>query len=542
LKADFPEVEEAVRLDRWGSALIAAGSRRFIEEDNIVSVDGAFLSVFSFPLLQGDPTTALQEPYSVVLTERMARKYFGSAAPLGQTLSVDQTDYRVTGVLRDPPAASHLRFDFAVARSTRRAIRGEFIDEIERNWRAGTHTYVLLTGPPHPDALAREMTTFVAAQVQDPELSFSFDLQPLRSIYLASNLRFELGTGNPVQLYTLSALALVILLIAGVNFINLSTARSAHRAREVGIRKVAGAGRAQLVRQFLSESLLVTAVSLVAALGLIEACLPAFSARMEVPLALDYAGDPLLLPGLVGVTLVVGLLAGAYPAFYLSRFQPARVLKGRRSGTGRAPLRRALVLFQFALSTVLIAGTLIIRAQLNYVASTDPGFDRDHVLVLRSRDYETFPRQYDAFKEALLENPRVRHVTASTSLSVLGSQEPFQTDDVDPFPAEWIGVDYDFLETHGIRLAAGRTFSRDVPTDAREAFLLNESAARLLGLPDPLGYPLTYNRRTGTVIGVVEDFHTDSFHTPIAPVVLYLSRSPATSLPIPRSSERMDSS
>lgn len=528
LREDFPEVVEAIRIRPYSSRLVAVEDARFTEERSMMA-DASLFEAFSFPLVKGNPATALTAPFSVVISESLAAKYFGKEDPFGQTLTIDQYDYRITGILEEIPPNSHLQFDFVVSWSTWRALRGdEHMDEIEQRWQASTLTYILLAASSSPAALEEKLTEYVNQRVEDPELLFQFRLQPLTSIYLHSNLAYETRTtGDLTQIYLLSAIAFFILLLACINFVNLTTARSVRRAREVGVRKVTGAYREQLIRQFLGESLLISVIALLLAMALVELFLPTFNVLVQKELATDYRNSLAVVLGLVGLTLFVGIAAGSYPAFFLSRFNPVQVLKGSLGTSSRSLLRKVLVVFQFAVSIVLIAGTLVVQNQLAYISDKQLGFDKEHIVVIRSRDFRAFSSQYGAFKQEVLKHPNIQMVTASTAMGALGALAPLPTAEEEHLNARWIGVDYDYIETLGMKLAAGRSFSRGVASDAREAFILNIAAVQAFGWnrDTVVGTTFRFNGREATVIGIVEDFHSASLHERIEPTVLYISRT-----------------
>ena len=537
---DLPAVEQATRLwrDTSGRMTVRYQDQAFLE-DRVLFADSNVFDVFSFPLLRGNPATALQNPYTIVITERMVRKYFGTDDPMGKTLRIrepsdrDIFEYEVTGVVQNPPAHSHIQFDFLAAFTTQRGSRSE-------NWlNVGVYTYLTLrdgadaaavepdlsalvaryAGPQIQENLGSSLTTFTAEGNR-----YSYHLQPLTRIHLYSRLDDELTPNGDIRyVYLFGAVALFVLLLACINFINLATARAVGRAREVGVRKALGSGRGQLIQQFLTESTLLSFLALVLALILYEAFLPVLNAIAHKNLG-DSLPNPLLAGTiLVGFTLMVGLLAGSYPAFALSAFRPARVLKtGSLQHGKRSTLRNGLVVFQFAITIVLIAGTAVITNQMRYIQQKKLGFDAEQVIVLEGA--EVMGRQIEAFKEALLKQPGI--VNATNSELVPG--RPFAADlfrlegasDDALVSLQYTYTGFDFVETLGLDLVAGRSLSREYTTDSL-AVLLNKSAVARLGLNDPVGKRLVWpNESTYTIVGVVEDFHTASFRQEIGPVVL----------------------
>ena len=529
---EFPEVEQAVRLHHmfWTTPLLQAGERGFYE-DRIFFADSSLFDVFSFRLLRGDPKTALAAPFSMILTEAMAAKYFGDADPMGQVIAYDNTHtYTVTGIVENTPPPSHFRFDFLASFSTLYVLE-EFWG-MPLTWTNPTATtYLLLSDPDAAEALEARLPDFIVKHRGEAfRNGRTFHLQPLTDIHLTSRLRFEVEPNSDVAyLYIFSAIGLAVLLIACCNFINLATARSAERAREVGLRKVVGAHQRQLVGQFLSESMLLSVVAGLLALGLVALGLPAFNALSGKVLTMNAVAGGGMLAGLVGVVLFVGIVAGSYPAFVLARFRPVAVLKGALTTTsGGARLRKGLVLFQFALSMMLIVGAATVYDQLDFMRSSTLRFDDEQILVVPLLDRSLRP-QVEALKRELLRHPDV--VTVSVSHRVPGqlfngfSYVPEGGDPKNPVGVRDVGVDHEFTKTFGLDLAAGRDWSREIVTDEDEAFLINETAARVFGWADPgeaVGKRLTRNEREGVVIGVVKDFHFQSLHHTIEPLLMHL--------------------
>ena len=527
LQVDFPEVLEAVRARRLFDPILQHQGVRFTER-RVYAVDSTFLEVFSFPLLRGDPATALDRPDAVVLTETAARRYFGDADPLGKTFTYRNNDtvvtLTVTGVLQDVPSNTHLHFDVLLPL---RPFAGRFADE----WTVflQNYTYLLLPEGTDPGSLEAKLPGFVARHVgleADSDYTYQLRVQPLTAIHLHSHLANEAEpNGNITYVYLFSVIALFILLIACINFVNLATARSSQRAREVGLRKVIGARRAQLIRQFLGESMLLGLCAMLLALLALEAVLPVFNVFTGKALALHYLDSSPLLLVLLGIVLFIGLAAGAYPALFLSAFQPVAVLKGTRH-SHRSFGRQSLVVFQFALSIILIICTGVVFDQMQFVRSKDLGFDKEQIAAIPI-DTEV-GAQAESIKAALLRHPNV--VAASASMLVPSIElwtygvRIEATDE--PLTLGTYLVDYDFLDTYGMEITAGRWLSPESGTDAREAALINEATARRLGYASPeeaLGVRLVWaGQRTVTVIGVVKDFHVVSFHEQIEPMLFLM--------------------
>jgi putative ABC transport system permease protein len=534
LKEDFPEILHTVRLHKmgWGEKRVfTRGDRRFYEE-RFFFADAEFFQVFTFPFRAGDPKTALVEPYTLVLTERMAEKYFGAASALGQTIRLDPynngqfTEYRVTGVLENLPHTSHLQFDFLASfTSAQGRIEGWGFDPV--------FTYVLL----HPEADVAAVEARLGAFQQrymGPDPWYSLHLQPLLDIRLHSHLNAELEpNGDVVYVYLFSALAVVILLLACINFMNLATARAARRAREVGMRKVLGAHRRQLVQQFLSEAMLVSLLAVLGALLLAEALLPVFNALSGKAMALQYRAQPGLLATLLGLGLLVGLLAGSYPAFFLSAFRPMTVLKGLTAGGSKytTTLRKGLVVFQFATTVVLLICMATVAQQMDHIRHQHLGFDRDRVLVLPLNN--ELRTHYPAVREAWLRFPGIQAASLSEQVPARAGNgssyhiEGVTTDDAPEIGFYRLFIDPDFVETYGIEVVAGRDLSTEYPSDTTTAFLVNETMVRQAGWASPeaaLGKAVVMEHggqlRSGQIVGVVRDFHLFSFRDGIDGVVM----------------------
>ncbi len=540
MKQDLALVEHAVRLLPY-SLLVSRDAAHKYQEDGFAFVDSTFFEVFSFPLLQGDARTALARPFSVVLTASTAQKYFGAANPVGQTLTARDDegtyDFTVTGVVTDVPANTHFRFDFLASFASMRTLYGTWVDD-PRNWEhPPLYTYALLTEGTDPARLAAQMPDFARRHMgADRAATRSLRVQRLTDIRLFSDRESELTPGSDIAyVYLFALIAFFILLLACINFMNLATARATGRAREVGMRKMLGAARAQLVRQFLGESMLMVALALMLVVVLVEALLPLFNALSGKALAagvLVHWSVPLALAATV---VLVGALAGSYPAFYLSAFRPARVLKGggATGGPAASRFRQGLVVFQFVISIALLIGTAVAYLQLHYVRNERLGFDKERVVLVPLRD-QANQIHHEALKEAWKQLPGVEHVTASSGMPGLGGG----IYDFAVFPEKaaqdslqmmTLTVDHDYAETYGLEIVAGRDFSEDFPTDAAEAFLLNERAAHRLGWADPVGQKLTLQvwfngevRKTGTVVGVVRDFQYHSLHRAIDPTILHI--------------------
>ena len=541
---DYPEVEKEARVQKSGGFLVRKGSQN-IQEDAVVYADSTIFDVFTLPLIDGDAHTALMDAHTIVLSATMARKYFGEMDIVGKTLVInDSIPYKVTGVMRDMPTQSHFHADFLVSLS-----ESEDAKQPDAWTQNSYNTYILLRqgvdGHQFEGKLQEMIVKYIAARIQSflnisldqfykSGNKYAYTLTPLTAIHLHSNKMGELGAnGNPQYVYIFSTIAIFILLIACVNFMNLSTARSASRAKEVGIRKVLGSLRGSLIRQFIVESMLVSFVAMLLALGIAWLLLPVFDQLANKQMSIGLFSRPLLAPGLLCLVLVVGLLAGSYPAFFLSAFQPIAVLKGNvSSGFKTGWLRNFLVVFQFFISICLIIGTVVIYRQLGYIRSRSLGFNREQVMVIHNTP--ALGDGITAYKNGLAHLPGVEGVTMTGYLPTSGDRNN---------NAFWLSPDFDFkkalamerwlIDEHyipvlGMNIVTGRNFSKDFPTDST-GVIINEAAARLAGMSQPIGAkiytyddietkePLIYH-----VVGVVKDFNFNSLRETVSPLVFLL--------------------
>jgi putative ABC transport system permease protein len=528
---NFPEVLNAVRLRELGNVPVRYREQQYYE-GRIYWADHSFFEIFSFPFLKGDPETALKTAYTVVITEDTAEKYFGDEDPIGKVLTIaEDVDFTVTGVVLNVPRNSHFIFDMLCSFETH--AQNNRINMA--NWLyINYYTYIVIQDGYDYRGLEKKFPDMIATNVGNilnaVKGELTLTLQPLTSIHLRSRLEQEISaTSNIAYVYIFSAIALFILFIACMNFMNLATARSTQRAQEVGMRKVLGAHRAKIIRQFLSESMFTGVLACVVALVIVEITLPLFRSISGIEMGINYLKIPWLIPVLIGLTLFVGLVAGSYPAFFLSSFQPIRVLKGSlRSGTASTRFRGILVIVQFTISIVLIIGTIITYNQLMYMKNTALGFDKEQILIVAISD-ESTTESLAPFKEELKNYPGIINVAAS-------SHVPGQTTYYNPFLPEgftrdqmiWMGqlnVDSDFIPTMGIELLAGRNFSSELKTDQTRSVIINATAAKRFGWDDPVGktigdlsMDLAMFKRP--VIGVVKDFHIESLHREIGPLLI----------------------
>ncbi|SOD89139.1 ABC transporter permease [Spirosoma fluviale] len=554
LKADYPEVEEATRLRLAGNPVITVNNRTF-RDAATAFVDSNFFQVFTVPLLRGQDAgsnakTALTRPNTAVITQAMASKYFGNQDPIGKVITLKSWNatYQITGVIDQVPTNSHFHFDLFLSMTS-------LPEAKSTSWMTSEFfTYLVLPKGYDYKQLEAKLPQ-VVEKYMGPQLQKSMGmtlaqfrqkgndiglyLQPLTDIHLRSDFAYDLSpSGNIQYVYISGAIALFILLIACINFMNLSTAGASKRAKEVGIRKVLGSVKQALTVQFLVESLLLTAISLLLAIGLVYLALPAFNELAEKNLTLNFTASPWLVPGLLLFGLLVGLLAGSYPAFFLSSFKPISVLKGTRFTGGRnsLSLRSGLVVVQFFISITLMVSTTVVYRQLGYIQNKKLGYDKDQVLVLP----ETWllGKNEEAFRNQLMQDSRVVNVSTSGYLPAgPGNNNNFfvypESNTTQIVKTLRYDVDYDYIPTLGIQLAAGRNFAKTYGTDS-SGIILNETAARTLGwAKNALGHTVSRANQDGKVmtyrvIGVVKDFHFKSLHERISPLVMTLGHTGGT--------------
>lgn len=527
MKKDFPEVEEAVRLGRDGF-LVRKGDVKF-QENNTVLADSNYFKIFDFPLLEGDRNTALKEPMSIILSETTAKKYFGNAKAYGQHLLLTGAaiNATVTGIMKDIPPNSQIKADMLVSMSSFKPIYGYPTTDSE--WtNHNYYTYVLLARHADAKALSAKLPAFQekhhGEEARKLQMQDYLSLEPFKDVYLKSK-RDGFETGNITNVYIFSIVAIFILVIACINFINLTTARSAERAKEVGIRKVVGAVRFQLARQFIGESMIISTIAFLLSVLMSSALLPLFNEVAGKVISESIFTRPSDILSLFVLSIIVGLTAGTYPSLVLSAFKPVMVLKGRFStGTKGMILRRGLVVFQFTISIILIVSTLVVYRQLNYMRSQDLGFAKDQTMVI----FTNFDKNKEAFKESLSRIPGI--LSSSFSSGVPGgdcnsayTQMENRKGEMQKTNLDLYFVDFDFIPQFGFKMAAGRPFSKEFGTDTTEAMVINEAAAKMLGYPSPqeaVGRNFDQWGRKGKVIGVLKDFHYQSLQQHIKPLTM----------------------
>lgn len=544
MPGEFPEIVKMTRMLNAGNSPLMVGEKRF-NESGIYLADEFLFDVFDVNVKKGNPASALAEPYSVMLSEEMAEKYFGKEDPMDKSIRFNSTfDIRVTGVYESFPSNSHVRPDILLSFSTLRdsTIYGE--EGLRTNWGNNSFlTYFLF--PPNYDVkntLSR-FPAFIDKHLKsvygaaEPSKMTTLDLQPLKSIHLHSNMDDEGGSNGDIKrVYIFSAIALFILLIACINYMNLSTARSSLRAREIGIRKVVGARKGALVAQFLSESVLICWLAILLAAALSFMLLPVISRITGQELSMDWLWQPSMLIVFICTPFVLGILAGIYPALFLSSFQPVKTLKSLFTPKGKSiSFRKVLVVSQFGISIVLIITTLIVLQQLDFIQKKSLGYDREKLISFSASAEMT--NGFDAFRADMMNESSVVNMTRSSRIPTgrlldnSGASAP-SGDSMVPITADikYLVTDYDFASTYGIKMQSGRYFSRDFGSDTAN-YVINEATVKVLGWKpeEAIGRTLVYGGDKGTIIGVTKDFHFESLHQVISPMIFRYANPATTS-------------
>ena len=538
---EVPEVQNATRLERWGEVVAKFDDKSFVEKDMILA-DSTLFDIFTLPLLQGNPQKVLTEPHTIVLSESTAKSFFGNEDPIGRSIKIntDTSYYTVTGVVVDPPVTSHFGYSMIASITSNKRSNSDF-------WLSNyLYTYVLLS----PDASVKEVEKKFSSVLEKyigPQLEqvlgitidefkasgnrYGLYLQPLLDIHLNPDIEAGLRpTSDKKYVYVFSIIALLILVIASINYMNLSTARSAGRAREVGVRKVVGSSRSTLIRQFLVESVLLSFISLIFAIVLIEITLPYFNNMVQLHLSMQYLKHWYIIPGLILLSFLVGTMAGSYPAFFLASFNPIKVLTGKlRIKAGSGWLRSVLVVLQFSISILIILGTIIIYRQIHYMLNKDLGFNKENLMVIRRA--EALGDKQETFRQEVEKYPGV--INCSYSTSVPGYPNNFNGYSIEGRNADqtylmqinWI--DDEYPETYGLKIADGRFFSKKYASDTA-AIVINETAAKKFNIDKPFSTRFIQpgmkpeERIFLQVIGIVKDFHITSLQQEIQPCAFIL--------------------
>jgi ABC-type antimicrobial peptide transport system permease subunit len=530
LQTEMPELKTAVRLSKPSTNLFEVGDNKF-EDKKVFFVDSNFLQVFSFPLVKGNANTALQRPDGILITEEISKKYFGKQEALGKIIRKDNSEnFIVTGVLANPPANSHLQFDFILPMSNLAKTNYDLQNDTWGNFNFYSYVQLnksIVASPENLLRLTRRIKKIYT--VHNKDLKVDFQLQPITSIHLHSSLQIDLpGHGNIQYVNIFFIVALFILAVACINFMNLATARSARRAKEVGLRKVVGAGRRQLIAQFLGESLLISFFSLLLAIGIVWLLLPVFNNLAEKQLAIHLLNGKLWI-SLLTIAMMTGLISGSYPALYLSGFKPVKVLKGKlKPGTGNLLFRNALVVTQFVVSIMLLVGTAIVYKQLNFIKDKNLGFEKSNLLYIPMTG-DIWSKQ-QALKTTLAQSPLTSDfsiisdlptalVTGTTDVTWEGKDPNSQI----VIPS--IDVDENFIDVFQMKMLNGRSFSSAFKADTAN-YVVNEKAVQLMGMKvsNAVGKTLKFDNNEGAIIGVVKDFNFKPLQYAIEPLVLRLNR------------------
>ena len=541
LKNDFGEIEDITRTISNGTTPMKYEEKMF-NEDNVMFADDHFFNFFKADVVKGDPKRALADPYTLMMTEEIAKKYFGNDEPMNKMIRINlgnYFDFKVTGVYKTFPSNTHFHPDIMLSFNTLNDTLIYGAENLRTNWGNNSFfTYIRLPNQYDPKKLEAQFPAFVDKHMADqyttikPSQGTYLGLQKLTDIHLRSHTDYEAEeNGDIKRVYIFSAIALFILLIACINYMNLSTSRSTLRAKEIGIRKVAGAERKEIVFQFLSESILVSYISLLLAIGLTWLALPWLNKVSGQNLTIDILLKWQIIVPLLLIPFLVGIISGIYPALFMSSFQPIKVLKGFLKVGGGISFRKALVTLQFAISIILIIATGIVFWQMRYMQNKILGFDKEHIVTV---PYATqLNDKYEAFRNELLTNSNIKNVGRSSRiptgrlLDAMGARME-SADTLAPVNVDikFVSADHDFISTYGIKVLAGRGFSRDYGRDT-SAFLINEAAAKILGFKnyaDAVGKNFGYGNRRGKLIGVFNDFHFESLHQKITPLVLLVPR------------------
>jgi putative ABC transport system permease protein len=540
LQIEYPEVESVVRIFGAGNTLFRNDEKESYEED-FYFCDSTFFQVFTHKMIMGDPDKCLVEPLSIVLTKSIAEKYFGDADPMGKILeSGNQRQFKVTGVMEDVPTNSHMKFDALMSGTTLAAEAGEEeFNSLEPNrfWNIGVYTYLLLNENSEMQSIHDKFPDFYGKYMKDigDQINASFELMstPLPEQHFSEHLSSDFPKGNKAFSYIFIAVAVFILLIAAINYMNMATARATRRAREVGIRKVAGALKGQLIKQFLGESFMLCFISLFIAVVFVYLLLPEFNIVAGKSIGYEVFLNPVYIIGIILITIFIGFISGSYSSFYLSSFNPITAVKGSISKKGGSGiLRKILVVFQFFIATSMIIGAIVVSQQLSYLKNKDLGFDMENMMILELQD-TTFRSKAEMFREELLQNPDILGVT--NSIGVPGRNTWIQVVRMEK-DTGWIDessiitiVDHHYFDVYDIKFKMGRPFDENMGTDEEEAVIVNETLVKTYGWEDdPIGKTIHWGfsldgeeGRKLKVIGVIEDYHFKSLHNPVQQQMLF---------------------
>ncbi len=530
LDSEIPEIEVAARIRHNSEMIILGAQNEKYKQSQIFHADPEVFNIFSWSLLEGEPSSVLSEPFSVVVTQKIAKKYFNNDNPIGNTLNIDGNLYRVTGLLRDFPPNTHLECEILISYATVHSL-GKYASQPWTQW-GDDLTYFVLRENSSLDNVAEKVNALLTQNTGEWFTNkMDLVLQPLSKIHWETEYRGDIGAkGNILYVYLFLSAAILVLAIACFNFMNLSTSRYLDRMKEIGVRKVVGANRKQLIRQFLTESLLMTTVSMVFGVLLFNILYTSLYSYLDAPFGFSISHFQNLYAIVVLLVLVVGLLAGSYPAWFMSRFHPADIITKRTiKGTSRVSFRNVLVVLQFAISIILIVGTVIIYQQIDYMKNTDLGFDKEDVVLA----YFPFTNpeakeKYPVLKTEFLKHQNVVEVTGVYTVPGINSQYNMTVrkmggEEADSVSIQVLPADFGLVESLGLEIVSGRDFSEEYSLDNQESVLLNEAAVKMFGFENPVGEKLQlFGEREMSVIGVVKDFHVKSLHSKISPMLIYI--------------------
>lgn len=518
LEKEIPDIKNISRYSRLRGLLFRYGEKAFFEL-NVKAVDPSFLQMFTFPLLKGDINTALSTPQSIVISEKVAQKYFENEDPIGKTITINNKDsYQVTGLIKNVPHNSYLQFDALLPYEFLRR-QGINIENLDTN---EIETYVQI----HPNVSKKQVDQKISGyfKARIKESNSELELIAYTRLHLFEYFGYQKGGGDIKYVYIFSIIAIFVLLMACINFMNLTTARSVNRAREVGLRKVMGALRSHLIRQFYGEATIFSIIALISALVIVQLLLPSFSTLTGKVITFQVIGVNTILLLLLGIALFTGMVAGSYPALFLSSFQPVKILN-RISDKSNNRFRRTLVVIQFILSVFLTIGTIVVSEQLHYLKNKNLGYNKNQLFLVPLRG--GIKNAYQNLKIEFKKIPNVLDITGSSQIPAdINSNSEMGWEGKDPNNNMLISfnfVDYDFAKTLGIQMTAGREFSQNFMSDDKKNFLINEEMARIMEKKQPLGEKLNFNDINGQIVGVMKNFHYQSVQEKIEPIALILA-------------------
>ena len=516
----LPEALEICRMDVGSRNILARVDEKQLRINELIYADSSFFNIFSFDLIHGDPATALRNPFSIVISQSEAKKLFGEEHPIGKTVEINNyQNFEVSGVMKDAPGNSSITATAVIPFTALVKMRGD--STILNDWNNWNYFTFVLLPQNHDISVINPKFQAGMDKIANETLGFNnvelgMFLRPFSELYFNQNIRYDnLNKGNKTFITIYSVIAIFILIIAVVNFINLSTAMAFRRAKEVGLKKVIGATRNSLIRQYLAEAILLSLVALLIAILLFEILLPEFNRLTQANLNFTLLNQPQTILAFIAFALAVGILSGLYPAVYLTKFEPAEVIKGGvTKGKGGSLLRKTLIVFQFTVSIGIIFSTLVIYSQMKFIRSKDMGFNKSNVVFFWGSG--EIPRNYAAFKNDLKQIPGVEFVSASNSIPGYVGMNWGRMVDTTERRIDALPVDHEFFEVYELEIVEGRRFEESIITDMNNTFVLNETAVKLFGLENPVGVRFA----NGTVIGVVKDFSYISLHHPVGPLVL----------------------